>query len=332
MALVLYPPGSRKGNKTWLIRGRVGGRLYEKITGTTDEKTARRILRQCQDAIKAAPAGERVTFAQAAQRYIEFRNPRRFDRQCIDRLVAEIGRRPIRELTPADLHDTANLLGRDWLAATKNRNVLRPAISILHHAARAGLCPWLRCPLFPQPKPRARALTADAAAAMIAAAKTPEQRRLLVWLFLVGTRISDTLAVRWTNIDLAAATVRMRIGKIDEDREFALHPAIVAELRVVPEEARIGRVHAWSDRSSLRRWLPGVAETAGVPGFTPHMARHTLGTMLARNGETLIAIMAALGHAQASSSLRYQSGDVEMIRAAVERIELPHAKIVGKVA
>ena len=53
------------------------------------------------------------------------------------------------------------------------------------------------------------------------------------------------------------------------------------------------------------------------------MARHTLGTMMAANGESLRAIMAALGHTQASSSLRYQAADIEMVRAATGRVKLP---------
>ena len=50
--------------------------------------------------------------------------------------------------------------------------------------------------------------------------------------------------------------------------------------------------------------------------FTPHMARHSLGTWLNASGAGLKTIMAALGHKDAKSSIRYQAADVDTVRAA----------------
>ncbi len=330
MSLRLYAPGTRKGNKTWLARGSVGGRVYEIATGAGDEKSARRIAREFAARVAATPNRDRLTFAEAARRYIAYKAPARNDKLRIDRLVEEIGGKRVRDIVAADLHDLAKRLYPVGAAATRNRNVLRPAVTILHHAASEGLCDWIRVRYFPEPRPRPRALTPDAAAALIAAAETPQQRLLLRWLFLQGTRISATLALDWLQLDLDRATVTLINNKgAGREETFALHPEVLADLRQVRERA--GRVFAWSSRSSLRRWLPRIAAKAGVR-FTPHMARHTLGTMMAANGETLRAIMGALGHSQASSSLIYQNGDVEMVRAAVARVSLPQAKKLGNAA
>jgi integrase len=266
------------------------------------------------------PSGASMTFAEAAQLYIEFRNPSIVDRQRIDKVAAPsaLGKFKIQGIRPADIHKLAVRLHPSDAPATRNRNVLRPVTTVLHHAANAGLCDWVKVQAFKEPKPVTRALDPEAAAQLINAAKPGPQRQLLVWLFFQGTRISATLKLDWSQIDLAAKTVRIWNAKGDRWETFPLHEMTLDALG----EQGTGPVFPWSNRSSLRRWLPALCERVGVE-FTPHMGRHTLGTIMAANGETLRAIMAALGHSTPSSSIRYQGADIEMVRAATARVKLP---------
>jgi len=50
------------------------------------------------------------------------------------------------------------------------------------------------------------------------------------------------------------------------------------------------------------------------------MARHALGKALNDQGAGLRTIMAALGHADPRSSIRYQAPDIEVVRAATAKI------------
>ena len=50
------------------------------------------------------------------------------------------------------------------------------------------------------------------------------------------------------------------------------------------------------------------------------MARHSLGTWLNASGAGLKTIMAALGHTDPKSSLRYQAADIETVRAATLKL------------
>ena len=50
------------------------------------------------------------------------------------------------------------------------------------------------------------------------------------------------------------------------------------------------------------------------------MARHTVGTMLNAQGGFLRIIMDRLGPADVKSSLRYQAGDIEVVREAINRL------------
>jgi len=326
MPLHLIPPGQRKGNKFFIARGRIAGQLHEIITYTTDEKAARRHAKEVEERIKREAARPRgISFEEAAQRYIAFRNPSREDRRRLDRVIALIGQRNIREIKGADIHALANEIGRNLAPQTRNRQIMRPVISVLHYANKAGLgCDWIRVEMFKEPAPKPRALDADIAVALIEAADS-KMRRLFIWLFHQGTRIRKTLELDWSQIDLKRHTFTLFNAKGDRHETFALHDEVIAVLGPKGQ----GRVFPWTNYSAFYRDLQKLNEKTGIY-FTAHMARHTLGTLMAQNRETTRAIMAALGHTTPMMSLRYQKADVEMVRSAINRVKLPHIKTVGK--
>lgn len=331
MPFKFYAPGERKGNKTIVARGSIAGKTREFATGKTDPKAARRVALDLKARLEAdAPNPGKVTFAEAARRYVEFRKPSRVDRLRISRAVDDIGSRLLGSIKPADVHDVAmRLCDRASVAATRNREVVRPILTVLHHAADAGLCNWLKVKAFPEPPRKPRALDLDTAAKVIAAAPAGPKRRLIVWLFNQGTRISETLRVAWHDVHLDRGCYVMFNTKADRTKERALSGETIAELECVSEEDRTGPVFPWQTKSGVYKWLRPLMVEAGVP-FTPHMARHTLGTVLNANGEGLRTIMEALDHSQASSSLIYQKGDVQIVRSALERVKFPQPKKLGK--
>ena len=206
MSLNLVPPGTRKGNKYYLVRGRVLGVLYEINSYTTDEKRAASAPKSLKTISCTTPSPRpiEITFAEAARLYIDFRNPALAELQRIDKVVAVIGGKRIQQIRAADLHDLALRMHPKSKAATRNRWVLRPAVTILHHAANSGLCNWIKVPSFKEPRPVTRALDPTAAAAMIRAAEPGPQRLLLTWLFFQGTRSArhctcDGIRLTWRN-------------------------------------------------------------------------------------------------------------------------------------
>lgn len=326
MPLHLIPPGQRKGNKFWLARGRIAGELHEINTYATDEKAARRHAKEVEERIKREAARPRgISFEEAAQRYIAFRDPSREDRRRLENVIALIGQRNIREIKGADIHALASDVGSRVAPQTRNRQIMRPIISVLHYANKAGLgCDWIKVEMFKEPPPKPRALDADTAVEVIEAAD-PEMRRLLVFLFAQGTRIRKTLELDWTQIDLKRHTFTLFNAKGDRHETFALADAAIAVLGPKGE----GRVFPFTNYSAFYRRLQKLEEKTGIY-FTAHMARHTLGTLMAINGENTRAIMSALGHTTPMMSLRYQKADVEMTRGAINRVKLPHIKNVGR--
>lgn len=326
MALQLIPPGKR-GNASYLARGRVNGQLYEKSLRTTDRRLAQRALRAVEAEIaQAGTTRGNETFALAAERYKAFKAPRAVEEARIDAITRAIGQRRLRDLTVAELHDLANRLKPGTAGATRNREVLRTAAAIWHYAADAGMCDYTKVKLFPEDKPRTMALSREAASDLIAATEEGGYPRLLLlWLFHVGMRVSHAICVQWEQIDLAKGTVSHREikGRHQHDYVFPLHQEVLEELakHYSPGQERRGPVFPWRTKSGVYRWLKPLVERVGVT-FTPHMARHSKGTWMNDEGAGTRTIMEALGHASEKSSIRYQHGNVEIVRAAGAGISL----------
>jgi integrase len=96
-------------------------------------------------------------------------------------------------------------------------------------------------------------------------------------------------------------------------------------LAEIPEAERAGRLFPWRTRSGVYRWLRPLARGLCVT-FTPHMGRHSVGTWLNAERAGLRTIMEALHHRDPASSIRYQSADVEIVRAATSGF----ARITGE--
>jgi integrase len=320
MPLKLIAPGTRKGNKFYLILGMEAGTQYEVSTRTADKKLAQRRLVELREKILAAapPAGRRITFAQAAELYKAYRKLAPVEVDRVDKVVADLGRRRVDELTHADLVAAANRLLSGRAPATLNRWVLRPAAAILHYAAENKHCEWLRVKLFEEPRPETRAARPAAIARLVDG--TEGRRRLLVtWLYYQGTRITQTLSVDWLHVDIERAVFSLYDKKARRWQEFPLHADVLELLLAIPERERVGRVFPWGDRHNVYRWLRPLVREFGVT-FTPHMARHALGTRLNADGAGLRTIMSALGHQDPRSSLRYQAAETEVVRAASAKL------------
>ena len=334
MPFTLIPPGSRKGNPYYLVRGTIDGREREVSTKTRNKAAAQQFAKDLERKLLASgppKPGEMITFERAARLYAEFRgldldlatDP---DAKRINRLITELGVIMLADINHARLVTSANKLCPGLAPATKNREVMRMGAAVLHYAAENNHCEWLRIKLFKEPEPETRAVSVDTARIVIAGASDGAQpsragwhaekrRLLLLWMFRQGTRITQTLSVTWNDISLQEQTFRLYDKKAEKWQTFPLHADVFQALCEIPEEQRVGRLWPWTQKTGVYRWLRPMVRHLGIE-FTPHMARHSLGTWLNASGAGLKTIMAALGHKDAKSSIRYQAADIEVVRAA----------------
>lgn len=320
--LKLIAPGRRKGNRFWIARGTVAGKEVEFSTREIDKGRAKIRAEQVFAELLARNSlpdpGEVKTFRQAAQAYTAWRNPGWDEIQRINRLIADLGDYEIPAMTTADLVACADRLYPGHKASSRNRLVITPAGAILHYAAEQGWRSWLRIRRFKEATPETRALRPEPAKALIQAA-TGYERAFLVFLFGQGLRVSDAIAITWERLNLKQGLIQAKIGKTDEWRWKALEDAARAALAALPGEKSSGRVFPYANRWAVYRALEPAQKVSGVK-FTPHMARHSLGTWLANAGVSLKTRMDIMGHADPKSNIRYEMSQIPEQRAALGKL------------
>lgn len=324
MSYKLIPPGKRKGNRFYLVRGSVDGQRFEITTSTTDKAKAERDAPTLVADYLAVGAEEQrdidpaiLTFEQACRVYIAKGVPRREERR-LEKLYPVMGSKRLRGIVEADIVAAANTLHPHDTNQTKNRNVVTPVSSVLHYAAKNKWRDWLRIERFREPKPKTRAASRDVRKTLLANT-TGKKRLLILWLFGQGTRITDTLRVDWPQIDFATATVEMQVSKKSGGPEWRTFPMDDAVLAALANEERGKRLWPWRTRDGVYKWLRPLCKRLGI-AFTPHQARHSVGAWLNESGAGLRTIMDALGHETPASSMRYQTAGVEVVRAAKRKM------------
>lgn len=316
--LKLIPPGERK-NKFWLVRGTLDGFRIEKSLSVSLRKDAEKALRELLTEYETGKyKNENITFNEAAERFIAFRNPS--DRECrfIECIRQEIGHTLCAEINQDRIVKTANALypSEKTKAATKNRAVIRPLAAVLHYAAKNKWCDWLRVDTFREAAPITRYVT-DEVETKLLAATTGMQLIFILWAFRQGNRISDILRVTWADINLGMKTVNHHISKSDRYITLPLDDEICLLLSKINN--REGELFPWRNRWAVYEWLTPLRTSLGVE-FTPHRARHTLGKRMNDNSAGLRTIMQALGQSNVNSAIRYQTTDVETIRLAKQKV------------
>ena len=145
---------------------------------------------------------------------------------------------------------------------------------------------------------------------------------MIAAMFGAAFRVSETLALRPSDLDLDVGMVRVRHGKGDRARTVAIDPSAQAyvERWIGMRQAlglngrqplfctitRNGSFGAALDSSYVRRLLPRLTARAGIEHRVhPHALRHSLATALAHEGKTLPAISAQLGHSSTAVTDRY---------------------------
>lgn len=317
MPLTLIPPGRRKNNRFWLIRGTVKGRSVEVSSKTTNKRAAERLAVELEaELLKTTVERATATVRQAADLYLAYREPRKADRQMIERIVAVYGGRLLSSIRQHDIVALAELLYPGRANETKNRHVFGPLAAILHYAAENDLCPYLRVRKLRERRPPPRALSREAGEALIRTAEGP-LKTLLIFLFRQGWRISDTLRLRWDDVDLRRRVARYRISKTDDWKIAPLHDEVMARFRVEP---RFGPfVFPWRDKSPVYKALAPLRKATGI-AFTPHQARHSFATWLVEAGAEMTDLMEAGGWKDPKSVARYARPGRDRIRAMINRV------------
>lgn len=223
------------------IRGSYLGVAVERSAGTARKSLAKRRLAAIEDAIERGDFPEKPkapdskTFLSAAIAYLRDGGSRRY----VKALIEHFGETDIEAIDQNAIDDAAFTLHPNVTAATRNGYVHTPVSAILHHAGRNIT---IRRPRGYKGKPVTRFLLPPDAFAIIEAAATadPEMARLLSFLLYTGCRISEALALKWENVDLAQRLAYVETSKNDDPRSVKLRDDLCAALS--PHSKPTGKV------------------------------------------------------------------------------------------
>jgi integrase len=332
----LLPPGSRKGNTTWIIRGTLGGRRREVDTKARHEAAARRFAEDLERSLDAAGADLQrghVTFSQAADLYLSAAPRSKNEVRYVEKLKVYFRNKLIDRIRGRHISQAASDLYPTAAPETKNRQVFTVVAAILHHAAEEDLCAWLRVKKLEESDPAPRNTAVGTMGRLIkAAAQDRDMRRLLKTLAYQGWRITETLGIRWEHIDLVAETIAVRVGKARTWKLVTMHPEVLAELRGVSEVARTGPLFPWRRRERLYPSLRRLCQAAGV-SFTPHQARHDFASDLNDEDVSAVDIVNVCTWTSTKSVERYIKTHRKRAKVVLSKLpprEAPEAAEVGE--
>jgi integrase len=151
---------------------------------------------------------------------------------------------------------------------------------------------------------------------------------------MLGTRKSELLSMRWTDIDLTQRTWRIPETKAGNSHLLPLPTPAVAMLEALPSRGQNEWVFQGESASGhivepAKAWQR-IRKRAGVPDVRIHDLRHTLASWLVAQGFNLPLVGRALNHTQAATTARYAHLALDPVRAALEQTAVLMVGTAGK--
>jgi integrase len=252
-------------------------------------------------------------------------------------IVPKVGRVKLAKLTPAHVERMQRDIladGKSARTARLSRSVLRAA---LRHAERHGLV-QRNVAALAEPVAQAhhekQSMTAAQVKKLMASMRGKRDEAAIVLLCTAGLRRAEVLGLKWSDIDVKEGTVRVTravkrtpqgleasdVKTARSKRTLHVPPVAVAALkrhRARQGADRLAAGEHWVDADwvvttswgtpldpdTLGHRFIDACETAKIGRWTPHDARHTVGSLMFNAGADLRDVSEFLGH----SSIRVTS-------------------------
>ena len=346
----VYPSGRKVYIAQTRARGKAGQRVTVGPHGVMTPEEARRRAALIIARIKAgeepvpeplsATLAKGPTVADIARRYLEDHvavrcrpNTEELYRIAVEKyILPRFGKEPALAIDHAKVTELHHALRDKPVMANK---VVETLSRIYNAAEDKGLIPEVSNPcglvVKNRERKRERFLTPDEFRRLgRALAEATTRRRVsphavaaIRLLILTGCRKREILHLRWEQVDLEAAELRLPDTKTGP-RQVALSPRAVRVLEGIPRVADSpwvipGRVEGKPMRNIDEAWGV-VCELAGLEDTRIHDCRHSFASRALALGENLPMIGRLLGHSELQTTERYAHLDREWVREAAVRI------------
>lgn len=270
-------------------------------------------------------------------------------------LVPGLGRLRLDQLAPSHVERLVAAKREAGLSDSTVRLVYTVLRRALDHAVRDGLVRRNAAAAVPRPTVahrEAAVLTPDQAQTLLETVRTERLFALYAVAMAAGLRRGEALALRWTDVDFDAGTLRVTrtLSRVSAGlvftapktargrRTIPLPAALFAELRahrVRQASERLAAGSVWQehglvfpsatgtpmDPRNAHRAFTTAAARAGLPGVSLHVLRHTCASLLLAQGVHPRVVMETLGHSGISVTMDvYAHVMPQQQREAAERM------------
>lgn len=254
------------------------------------------------DTLRSAPArgndpARDHTFAEAAASYLASGGEARY----LGAIIAYFEGRPVRAIYPFDLKEMAESLYPAHSGATKNRQAIGPARAVLRHAYDRGWADLIRIRRFKEEAPKRRRPASQLWLALFCRRcdtdGLPHLAAMVLMMATTGARISEAIALRWSEVDLPGRRLLLLKTKTSTNSERALIDEVAERLRRMQAGcAPADRVFRYTSRYSVNERIRAVCARAEISYKPPHTAgRHAFATTAIELGVDVVTAMKAGG-------------------------------------
>jgi integrase len=150
-------------------------------------------------------------------------------------------------------------------------------------------------------------------------------RAAILLYLMTGMRRSELCGLKWSDLDLQAATLRLGTTKNGEPLYLPLSSAALGVLASVPRllgnpfvvASPVRHARPWNPDEITRKWR-AVRERAGIEDVRLHDLRRTVGSWLAMQGANLPLIGSVLNHRALETTAIYARFATEAARSALD--------------
>ncbi|PWE55912.1 hypothetical protein DEM27_10670 [Metarhizobium album] len=237
------------------------------------------------------------SFAEAAASYIEHGGEAKY----LDEVLPHIGDKMLSRIFSFDVQQLANQLKPEASNATKNRCVVTPIRAVCNHGHERGWGPVGRIKAFKMERPK-RKDPASPAWIMTFLRQCdkdglPHLAALVLFMSKTGARVSEAIALCWSEVDLARRTALLLKTKTERNSIRHMSEQLVSRL----SEMRVGageddRVFGYRNRHSVNDRIRAVCERAEITYKPSHTCgRHAYATNTLAMGMDIKSTMDAGG-------------------------------------
>jgi integrase len=225
-------------------------------------------------------------FSEAAASYLKHGGEARY----LAPIVAYFEDRPLRSIYPFDVREMAQTLLPGRSGATLNRQAVTPARAVIMHGYDRGWCEIIRIKRFRQDPPKRKAPASAVWLGLFCRQCDRDALEhlsaLVVFMAQTAARVSEAVALRWQDVDLAGRTAVLLKTKTGTNSVRHLTDELVGRLSRLERTAdRAEPVFRYRSRHSVSERIAAVCMRAEIPYKSPHCCgRHTFATTAIDSG------------------------------------------------